>query len=74
MKGIIVALAKHLESGAEIEQWVGLNLDQFLSREKVTSNPQRGGAKQRRVHYDSLFAERDFDSRYVLSVEDPLEN
>jgi len=70
VKDIIVALAQHLESGAKIEEWVGLNPDHFLSHEKVSWNPQRGGGKHRRAHYDSLFAERDFDSRYVLSVGD----
>lgn len=74
VKGIIVALAKHLESGAKIEEWVGLNLDRFLSHEKATSNPQRGNAKQRRARYNSLFAERDFELRYVLSEGDPFEN
>ena len=68
VKEIIVALGKHLESGAKIEEWVGLDLDQFLSHEKVTSNSQRRDVKQRRLHYDSLFAERDFDLRYVLLV------
>lgn len=66
VKGIIVALAKHLESGAKIEEWVGLDPDLFLSRERATPNHQHGGAKQRRAHYDSLFAERDFELRYAL--------
>lgn len=68
MKGIIVALAKHLESGAKIEEWVGLDPDRFLNYGMGALNPQHGGAKRRRAHYDSLFAERDFESRYVLSV------
>lgn len=68
MKEIIVALAKHLDSGAKIGEWVGLNVDQFLSHGKIALNPQHGGMRQRRAHYDSLFAERDFDPRYVLSV------
>lgn len=71
MKDIIVALARLLGSGAKIEEWVGLNPDRFLSHEKVSWNPQGGGGKQRRAHYDSLFTEREFDSRYVLSVGDP---
>ena len=66
-------LAKHLDSGAKIEDWVGLNLDRFLSHGKVASNPQRGDVKQMRAHYDSLFAERDFDPRSVLSVGDVFE-
>lgn len=72
MKDIIVTLAKHLESGAKSEEWVGLDIGRFLSRAKVIVNPQRGGTKQRRAHYDSLFAQREFDSRYVLSVGDPF--
>ena len=68
MKEIIVTLAKHLDSGAKIGEWVGLNPDRFLSHGKIALNPQHGGMKQGRAHYDSLFAERDFDPRYVLSV------
>jgi hypothetical protein len=59
VKDIIILLAKHLESGARMEEWVGLDLDRFLSSGKVTSNPRVG--KQRRAHYGSLFAERDLD-------------
>ena len=71
MKDIIVALAKHLESGTRMEEWVGLNIDRFLSRGKVTVGSQVGN--QRRARYGSLFAQRDFDLRYVLSVGDLLE-
>ena len=73
MKDIIVALAKHLESGVKIEKWVGLDLDRFLSHETVASNPQRGVMGKKRAHYDSLFAQREFDSGYVLSVGDLYE-
>lgn len=73
VKDIIVALAKHLESGAKIEEWVGLDLDRFLSNEKVALDLQHRSGKQRRARYGSLFAEREFDSRYVLSVGDPFE-
>ena len=73
VEDVIVALAKHLESGAKIGEWVGLDLDRFLSHDTATSNLQRWDAKRRRAHYKSLFAERDFDSRYVLSVGDPFE-
>jgi hypothetical protein len=66
VKDIIVALAKHLESGVSMEKWVGLDLDRFLSHGKATLNPQAG--KQKRAHYGSLFAQRDFDSKYVLLV------
>jgi hypothetical protein len=72
VKDIIVALAKHLESGFKMEEWVGLDTDRFLSHGRVILNPQRGGTKQRRAHYDSLFVQREFDSRYVLSVGDPF--
>lgn len=71
MKDIIVALAKHLGSGARIEEWVGLDFDRFLSRGKIALNPQAG--EQRRARYGSLFAQRDFDLKYVLSVGDLLE-
>ena len=70
VKDIVVTLAKHLESGIKIEEWVGLDIDRFMSHGR--SNLQRGGMKQRRAHYDSLFAQRESDSRYVLSVGDPF--
>ena len=59
VKDIITSLAKHLESGARMEEWVGLDLDRFLSDGKTTSNSRVG--RQRRAHYGSLFAERDLD-------------
>lgn len=58
VKDIIVALAKHLDSGAGMESWVGLNLDLFLNSEKGVVNSYVG---KRRAHYGSLFAQRDFD-------------
>ena len=61
VKDIIVTLAKHLESGAKIEEWVGLNLDRFLSGSKAALDPQAW--KQRKTRYGSLFAQRDFDSK-----------
>ena len=67
MKDIIVALAEHLDSGLKIEAWVGLDIDRFLSHERVITNPQRGGTKRQRAHYDSLFAQREFDPRCVPS-------
>jgi hypothetical protein len=66
VKDIIVALAKHLESGASMEQWVGLDFDRFLNRGKATLKLQVG---KQRARYGSLFAQRDFDSKYVLSAE-----
>ena len=70
VKDIIVALAKHLESGAKMEQWVGLDFDRFLNRGKVALNLPVG--KQRSARYGSLFARQDFDSKYVLSTGDLL--
>ena len=72
VKDIIVALAKHLESGLKIEEWVGLDTDRFLSRGKIALKPQLAGVKQRRARYESLFAQREFGSGYVLSVGDPF--
>lgn len=72
MKDIIIALAKHLESGVKIEEWVGLDTDRFLSHGKTASKFQLGGTKPRRARYNSLFIQREFDSRYVLSVGDPF--
>ena len=65
MKDIIVALAKHLESGAKMEQWVGLDFDRFLDRGKVALNLPVG---KQRARYGSLFARQDFDSKYVSSA------
>lgn len=65
MKDIIVALAKHLDSGAGVESWVGLNLDRFLNTEKGAVNSHVG---KRRAHYGSLFAQRDFDLGCVSST------
>ena len=70
VKDIIVALAGHLNSGLKIEEWVGLNLNRFLSHDQVITDPQRGGTKRQRAHYDSLFAQREFDSRCVPSEVD----
>ena len=72
MKDIIVALAKHLESGLKIEEWVGLDTDRFLSHGKVALKSQLGDVKRKRARYDSLFAQPEFDSGYVLSVGDPF--
>jgi hypothetical protein len=68
VKDIIVALARHLESGARIEAWVGLDLDRFLTRGKAALNPQVG--KERRARYGSLFAQREIDSKYARWCED----
>ena len=69
VKDIIVALAKHLESGSRMEEWVGLNLDRFLSRGKIALNPKTG----KRTRYNSLFLQRDFDTMYVLSARSPFQ-
>jgi hypothetical protein len=66
VKDIIVTLAKHLESGARMEEWVGLDLNRFSSRGKATLNLQAG--KQRRARYNSLFAQRDPALKYALLV------
>jgi len=72
VKDVIVALAKHLESGLKIEEWVGLDTDRFMSHGKIALKPQLGDVKRRRARYESLFAQREFDSRYVLPVGDPF--
>ena len=74
MKDIIVALAGHLDSGLKLEEWVGLDLDRFLNHDQVITDPQRGGTIRQQTHYDSLFAQREFDSRCVLSEVDLFES
>lgn len=74
MKDIIVALAEHLDSGLKIGAWVGLDIDRFLNHGQIIANPQHGGTKRQRAHYDSLFAQREFDPRCVPPEVNPFED
>lgn len=70
VKDIIVALAKHLDSGAGMDSWVGLDPDRFLNGERGVMNSHVG---KRKTRYGSLFAQRDFELGCVSSTLCSLE-